>query len=441
MHTCLPTTRLMSTEALESRWLLSGVAPSSADDDADEKAEDAVDVEDGEVHVTASEPVEAEKAADGNEDEESLPAIPASPPTFNVEVVELELGDEDESDGDVDVSRSKLTRAVLDAFNTNFPDAKWIASEYGIDDGAGEYDITAEFQGHVIDVTLTPAGEIIETEQAITSDELPKEVLDWVRERFGTAEIDEASVMFEGGELGYEVLVESPGGEEFEATLRVPGAELPEGFPIVDGAEAPPAESPTLAVPPSVVNGAGSDIKPVNADQAAVEPAVLTDSAPVDAGAQTAAVDAEAAPPTNADEPVADTAVTAAETVVRLVRIADAAASMQALASGAPAAEWLPALAGLLEDVLPVDVLAVERGLNEVLREVESLAADLGGEASTVRNGVSPLALAFGLIAVTQLYLLNSRRNRGGPMVVFNAATSSWSWVLGAMNRTTQKKP
>src|SRR5687768_15132910 len=103
--------RLLCTEPLERRWLLSAPGASSLD---------------------------------------------APPPPRQVELVEIEPAEEGD-DGDVSVDYADLPREVTKAFEALYPAASVLESEFGAADGEdGEYDITAETGGRVIDVTLAP---------------------------------------------------------------------------------------------------------------------------------------------------------------------------------------------------------------------------------------------------------------------------------------------
>jgi hypothetical protein len=325
-----------------------------------------------------------------------------------------------------------------------------IESEYGLDDGEGEYDITAKFNGDVIDVTFRPDGEIIETERALTSDELPREVLDWVRAHFADATIDEASVMVEDGVQQYEVLIAAADGTQTEATLRVPGLDTPgsapgddDGNDGDDGAETPD-ETPARAVPPETEVAGNAGVDPA----AAVDPASGAEaraSTPPSAAGPVASDHAEVATaqvPAGADGN-AGQGITAIDALGAGARAARVAAALQALAAGEPADRWLPQLAGVLSDVFTADEDGVDRRLNVILARIDALAEEVGAGGIRDAGGPSRLAMVAALIAASQLYRLHPRRPRPGQAVVFNTAagSSSWSWVIGKPSDDGHARP
>src|SRR5688572_2877369 len=106
-----PQDRLLCTEPLEARWLLSGLA---------------------------------------------LPAAPyVDGPVL---VMELEVESDDDDEGDVEVAPSELPEQVVAALDGRFPGAKVLEADFSVEHGKPEYGVTARFSGEVIDVTLTPEG-------------------------------------------------------------------------------------------------------------------------------------------------------------------------------------------------------------------------------------------------------------------------------------------
>ena len=179
-------------EPLEERWLLSGL-----------------------------------QAPVSTETEPESPVADIAPTTQEfdgaVEVVELTVATEDD-DGKVEVAPSKLPREIVAALDARLPGAKLINAERGTDEGFLVYDVSAEWSGRLVGVTLMPDGSIIEMEQAVAAGELPQPVLDWVRQNFPGAAIDEAIVVTSAGTESYDVRIATGDQQQFEATLRLPGA-------------------------------------------------------------------------------------------------------------------------------------------------------------------------------------------------------------------------
>jgi hypothetical protein len=97
-------------------------------------------------------------------------------------------------------------------------------------------------------------------------------------------------------------------------------------------------------------------------------------------------------------------------------------------------------VAGVLDDALPVDAAAVERGLRELLDGIDALAGRVAGEAA-VNGGGLRLALVAALAAGAPLLLIDPRRLRGGPVLVFGAAGPSWSRCPGSATRKRARGP
>ena len=94
----------------------------------------------------------------------------------------------------------------------------------------------------------------------------------------------------------------------------------------------------------------------------------------------------------------------------------------------------VPHLAEALSDVVPIDLAVIERGIQDILGQIDSLAGKIADDATTSRATLT-LALLV-VLAAGALLLLDARKSGAGPMVVFNAVNSSWSWVLGAATRS-----
>jgi hypothetical protein len=342
---------------------------------------------------------------------ESRWLLSAGPPSFpgdHVEpaaVVELELEvAEEEPDEDVEISPADLPAAVLAAFNAAFPDAEISEAEREVDDGRTEYDVNAEVDGHELDVSLTPEGRIVEVEE--TLEDVPEAVLAWLREKFADAEIDEVSIVDDGGTIKYELAFTPAGdGPPMEATL---------------------GEAPVLATiaPPT----GAARLNDQGATVAAAELLAPPESRPAIAEH---AVSAPVAPPQEAqpNKPANAPAATPIAAAVLNLASNPAAHALQALAAGAGASVWLPQAADVMEHMSSIDVAAVERKLQGLLDEIESATTQTAKQ--TVSHGAIPLAVTAAVLAAAQLVIIRLRLPKGGPILLFNSINSSWSWILG----------
>ena len=120
--------RMLCTEALEGRWLLSVAVPFAGA---------PLSGDSGSVHVVAS------------------------------DVQEGEEGEE------IQVEPSELPAAVIAALHAKFGgDVQILEAQFEEEDGS-EYGITAKSGGNDYDITLSPSGSILEVEQLLTVEELP----------------------------------------------------------------------------------------------------------------------------------------------------------------------------------------------------------------------------------------------------------------------------
>jgi hypothetical protein len=105
-----------------------------------------------------------------------------------------------------------------------------------------------------------------------------------------------------------------------------------------------------------------------------------------------------------------------------------------AAVAGAGTIVWLPELAGARSDALPIDVAAVEFGLREVAHGIDSLTQQVLSGTSA-GSGVLRVSAVAAFVAGTQLLLIDRKKPKGGPLLVFNTTRSSWSWLLGVGTR------
>jgi len=364
-----PLTRMLCAEALEGRWLLSAAAPSNAS---------GAPFDSGDVQI----------------------------------VGEIEPDDGDEDDAQIDVSQ--LPAGVLAALHERFPGAQVLEAELEEEDGETEYGVTASVNGQVLDVAFAPSGTILEVEEEVASTDLPLALREYLEALFPGAVVDEAAIVRAPDQSMYELTWAQPGQQALEATFFVPPSAV-DGAAVSAGAP----ELPSAAFSAAVIADPQIDAQPPE------------ESSPRDtqvAQATGATEQSEDAAPSQQRN--AETALLPAWLIeAGQVRVAEALVS---LAAGAGAAAWLPELADVMSEVLPIDVTSLERGIQDVLSEIDKLAQD--ALTNTTPSGAAlRLSIVVSLVAGVQLLLLDRKLRKGGPIRVFSAANSSWSWVVGTV--------
>lgn len=376
-----PQHRLLCVEALEDRWLLSGLLLPA----------------------------------------HSAPATQETVLRGAVQVVELRAATE-LGDSDVPIAPSEVPTNIVATLHARFPGAELLAAELSTEGGTPVYEVSAEVNGQPIDVRLTRNGDLMETERALTSGELPQSVLDWVRQHFPGAVIREATLVTEAGGVSYEVLIAGPEGREIEATFRFQDA-----------------QTPRASIGPDQPVGDRPDFVRMTTTAAAETPAPQVPLAPESPGKSEA--DGTAKQASGAPAPLREQTAPPPTDWQRAITQTDRHTLEQTSPGGGePQVEsvanvsrttWLPQVAGVISELLPIDVARVEQALRQLLGEIDALAEKAGGERG-VKSVAWQVVIVAALITSARLVLLESRRSRREPVLAAAAANSSWSWVLGA---------
>lgn len=337
-----------------------------------------------------------------------------------VEVVEdPEIDDEEEDDSEIDPSQ--LPAAVLAAMNNRFPGATIDEAELEEEDGDVEYGITATVGGKTVDVSFASNGTILEVEESVDASDVPQELRDWIEANFPGATIDEAALLTTAPKPTYELTFLTTGQQAMETTLAL----TPDTADVSNDAARTVAFS-DAAVPaaPIEVEPAASRTAPSEASEAAAAVATAQDAEDDDDDAAAARRrDASEAFPAWVDAGQA--------------RVAEALAS---LAIGTGAAVWLPELADALSDAFPLNTAAVEQHLQQILAQIDAMTTEALAD-TTPAGAAMRLAIVVSLLAGVQLILLDRRLRKGGPVLVFRAASSSsWSWMLGPTIRVEARR-
>jgi hypothetical protein len=327
--------------------------------------------------------------------------------THAVEVVELDTAPED-ADGDVPVVN--LPVHILAAVHVRFPGAELVEAERSTEGGTPVYNVTALFNGDAIELMLTTGGNLVESAQTITLDELPPALLAWVRQNLPGAVIGEAERVTAAGEVTYELLLATPGEGRVEATLRFSPAETP---PATSARDPDSGQPESIRWIDSAPQGVPQEASPSGKSGPSIRPKQAS-AVEVAATARVEPADEWADPLVEADGSVSDE---------------EEEFSLETVGSIGPPA-WLPEIAGVIQELVTVDAAALERGLREILATIEAIAATVVGDASA-RSLALRLGIVAAALAAAQVVLLETTKTKREPVSACHAAQARWSWVLG----------
>jgi len=108
-----------------------------------------------------------------------------------------------------EVPLDKLPKAVVDAVKAKFPGARLLEAYKETEVGKTTYEVGLEHKGQEIDVTLTPAGKIVEVEREIEIDDLPKAVVEALKKKYPKCKLDEAEEVVADGKTLFAVAIEA----------------------------------------------------------------------------------------------------------------------------------------------------------------------------------------------------------------------------------------
>jgi hypothetical protein len=364
----------------------------------------------------------------------TTPTDPAQFPMIaTVTLSEPEKVAEDEDESEAVVDEADLPAKVLEAFRNEFGNAEIDEITFEEDDERGtEYDITAQTEQGEVEVTISPIGQIVETERTIDPSELPQDVIDKLQATFQGAEITGAADLGNGlYDLEYTF-----GGEEFEVEAARSEQAAPPAPPL---AEEPPAAAPVGDAPtPTQFADASTPVTSAAADP--IVDAVPSESPETPQMAQADNADDDEAQRRAREDAIKKNA-TAKKTTATTIPADRLSQALENLAAGAGATVWLPQVAGAMVDVLPIDVDGIERGLQDVLRQFGTLAGGATAKAqSSLVTGVSRLAMGATLVAAIKVLLDHSKKGAASaPVLSFGPVQSSWGWMLGTTSRNRRR--
>ena len=111
-------------------------------------------------------------------------------PVLLVAVLQTATGRADEPEN---VPIDKLPTEVAEALKKKYPDAELVEAEKYKEDGKVHYDVTIKFKKQELEVTLTPAGKIVQVLKDIEVQDVPKVVLDGIEKKYPKSTVKGAS--------------------------------------------------------------------------------------------------------------------------------------------------------------------------------------------------------------------------------------------------------
>jgi hypothetical protein len=108
------------------------------------------------------------------------------------------------------IAFNRLPKAVIKTIKAKFPKAEIKEAVEEEEDDETTYEVSLEFKGQAIDVTLKPNGTIVEVEKEIEFDELPRAVKKALAAMHPEAKVEKAEVVTKGdGPPFYELVVKT----------------------------------------------------------------------------------------------------------------------------------------------------------------------------------------------------------------------------------------
>jgi hypothetical protein len=321
----------------------------------------------------------------------------------------IELGVTSESK-DVQIAPAMLPQRVMVGLTKGMLGGKIVEASFSNDEGP-EYDIIALRGEQRIDITVSPAGQILEVGKDITSRNLPQSVLEWVNEDFPGAKIDDASRVVNGSSIDYELLLAQKGQLEVEATLRM--SEPSSGDVLVEN-----HERVTFHPPTGSITAVAEILVPT--DAVAAMPSKPPERA---AARHEASAPASTKHMANGREPMGSWEA----------RVVNGSPPLQATPpQGTPRTvgidappNRMPEIAGALRNVVAADLSALTRELQQTL---DLLAKNriLGSSSNRAAFGVAALS-AF----LAGIHLLRpERRTRLRNVSLSGNNDVSWTWIM-----------
>ena len=105
---------------------------------------------------------------------------------------------------------AKLPKAVRKAAKAKFPKARIIGAAKEVEDGETVYEVEMVLKGRSVDLAIEADGTVVEVEQEISAEELPKDVRKAIAEKHPDAKIAKAEAVTKGDDpVVYEITLAS----------------------------------------------------------------------------------------------------------------------------------------------------------------------------------------------------------------------------------------
>ncbi|SFI73714.1 PepSY-like domain-containing protein [Nitrosomonas sp. Nm34] len=123
-----------------------------------------------------------------------------------------------------EVSKDQVPKAVLEAFEKAYPNAKKVEFEKEMFEGKEAYEVEYKENGKEYEILYSSEGEVLQKEETIDVKELPESIVQAISKVHPKATIKEAEKLMkpDGTVTGYEVEIKEEG-KEFELELDANG--------------------------------------------------------------------------------------------------------------------------------------------------------------------------------------------------------------------------
>lgn len=124
--------------------------------------------------------------------------------------------------GEEEIDVKDLPKAVFNAFQKAYPKAEITSASKEDEDGRIAYEIESVDDEQVRDILYSEEGQVLEVEEEMLFNELPKAVRETIKDEYPDTEVEKAEKITRGGVINYEVVVETED-ESLEIVLDAQG--------------------------------------------------------------------------------------------------------------------------------------------------------------------------------------------------------------------------
>ena len=317
---------------------------------------------------------------------------------FNPPVVDAESDLESLSSLDElenDIAPSSLPPSIQQTVSEALAGWQAVGAVIQTDKNVTNYVARAERSGAIVEFKIGLDGDLQEAEQEVQVAELPNSIQNWARSNFPGAKVREVVRVSDVSGVGYDITFAMPNGQELEATYQEIDASSP--LPVQATSSDLLGQWKVAETDPQLLvreYGLGSN----DSERSVIENSTASRYAP------TRATEAEAS-----HDEVATVERIRTDNSVTNER--DREASFFAEHSSWVTEVVGPAvgIVGAIRDWVPIDVEAVERGVNQFLKSLNQLGLT---ETGDWRVGVYPILPAISIMIGVQTYASQSLRRK-----------------------------